>query len=107
MRVTIAGEQVELDAARVRRQLTGRSPEAIRTHWVEIDGVRWPPKQVLALATGIPRTSFISHAAIRGLRRLGFTTSQLPNEITIRAAADVPCVGNKMHPGLPKSSNPD
>ena len=81
MRFTIAGEQVELDAARVRRQLVGRSPEAIRTHWVEIDGRRWPPKQVLALATGIPRTSFISHTAIRDLRRLGFRTSQMPQEL--------------------------
>ena len=80
MRFTIDGQQVDLDAAAVRRDLTGRSPEAIRTHWVEIDGVRWPPKQVLALATGIPRTSFISHTAIRDLRRLGFRTSQMPKE---------------------------
>lgn len=107
MTFTIAGELVELDAARVRRQVVGRSPEAIRTHWVEIDGVRWPPKQVFGLATGIPRTSFISHAAIRVLRRLGLTTSQLPKEITIRTAADVPRAGNEMHTGVPHSSNLD
>lgn len=85
MRFTIDGLQVDLDVASVRRQLTGRSPESIRTHWVEIDGVRWPPKQVLALATGIPRTSFISHTAIRDLRRLGFATSLMPKEIALKA----------------------
>ncbi len=84
MRVTIDGEQVELDAARGRRELAGRSPEVIRKHWVEIDGVRWPVKQILSLAAGISRPSFISHTAVRHLRRLGFTSSQLPREIHIK-----------------------
>lgn len=42
VKFTIDGQQVDLDAASVRRHLTGQSPEAIRTHWVEIDGGRWP-----------------------------------------------------------------
>ena len=78
MRFTIAGEEVELDAAGVRRQMVGRSLEAICTYSVQIDGVRWPPEQVLALATGISRPAFISHTAIRDLRRLGFQPARCP-----------------------------
>lgn len=89
MRFTTAGQTTDLHAALVHRRLAGRSPEAIRTHWAEVDGVRWPAKQVLALATGILRTSFISHTAMRVLRRLGFTTSPLPKELALKATADV------------------
>lgn len=43
---------------------------------MEIDGHRWPPRQAFETATGIPRSEFTSHIALRNLRKLGFTTSE-------------------------------
>ncbi|MFQ6854419.1 hypothetical protein AAIB46_26475 [Streptomyces sp. 35M1] len=33
-------------------------PDEIREYWVEVDGVRWPVKQVISLATGAKRSRF-------------------------------------------------
>ncbi|HET6709206.1 hypothetical protein, partial [Amycolatopsis sp.] len=55
-------------------------PEPLRTHWVSIGEQRWPPRQLFERALGVSRTEFISHYAIRQLRRLGFPTSPLPHE---------------------------
>ncbi|UJW28620.1 hypothetical protein L3Q67_25475 [Saccharothrix sp. AJ9571] len=52
-------------------------PESIREHWVEVAGQRWPPKQLLEIVTGVPRSAYTSHAALRLLRRAGFTTSAI------------------------------
>ncbi|MGD9997240.1 MAG: PE-PGRS family protein [Ilumatobacteraceae bacterium] len=78
MRFVVAGEQFDLDADDVVHRLVGQYPAAIQTHWVDVEGTRWPPKQVLELATGIQRSRFISHAALGVLQRLGFTTSEIP-----------------------------
>ncbi len=41
-----------------------------------INGRRWPPKQVLALVTGLDRADFTTHQARRALTRLGFTAAR-------------------------------
>jgi hypothetical protein len=64
-----------LDAPSVRSALRGGAPDEVREHWVDVDGVRWPPKQALAFATGIDRSEFTSHRALGLLERLGFCTS--------------------------------
>jgi hypothetical protein len=80
MEFVLGGKRHSLDAATVRTRVTPIEPEHIQTHWVEIDGRRWPPKQALRLATGLQHEPFISHNAIRIFRRLGFATSPLPRE---------------------------
>jgi hypothetical protein len=72
---TLNGARYTLDASAVRTALRGRTPDDVRDHWVDVDGVRWPPKQVLALATSLGRSEFTSHMALRQLQRLGFATS--------------------------------
>lgn len=72
MRFTLDGEQFELTPELVRSRLEGHTPEAVREYWVEIDGARWPVKQVISLATGAGRQRFQSQAARRWLRSLGF-----------------------------------
>jgi hypothetical protein len=72
---TLNGIRHTLDAAAVRTALRGGAPENVREHWVDVDGVRWPPKQALARATGLDRAEFTSHIALRQLQRLGFPTS--------------------------------
>jgi hypothetical protein len=72
---TLNGIRHSLDAATVRTALRGGAPDVMRQHWVEVDGVRWPPRQAFALSTGLPRDEFVSDFALRQLRRLGFATS--------------------------------
>lgn len=74
----VAGQQIDVDAASVRSTAGSHYPEAIQTHWVEVEGILFPPKQLLQLCTGIPRSDFISHQALRVFQRLGFATSQIP-----------------------------
>ncbi|MDK3256583.1 DUF6884 domain-containing protein [Blastococcus capsensis] len=69
------GVRYSLDADVVRAALRGCAPEDVRTHWVDVDGIRWPPKQVFGLATGLDRSTFTSHRALDILGRLGFRTS--------------------------------
>ncbi len=70
---------VTLDADEVVARLAAAIPAPLHTHWVEVDGRRWPPKQALRLALGTDEP-FISHFALRVFRRLGFATSPLPSE---------------------------
>lgn len=74
MRFTLDGELFELTPDVVRNRLSGESPERIQSYWVEIDGIRWPVKQVISLATGVAdRSRFQSQSSRRWLYKLGFT----------------------------------
>lgn len=72
MRFTLDGEAFELTADLVRSRLVGQVPGGIREYWVEIDDVRWPVKQVIAVATGARRIRFQSQDSLRWLQNLGF-----------------------------------
>lgn len=51
------------------------TPEPIKEHWVDVDGVLFPPKQAFALLSGKSRIDFNTHHALARLRKLGFATS--------------------------------
>ena len=70
--MTVSGHQYSLDPQGVEAALDGELPEPIHKHFVVINGRRWPPKQVLALVTGLDRADFTTHQARRALTRLGF-----------------------------------
>jgi hypothetical protein len=70
--MTVSGHQYSLDSENIEAALQGALPEPIREHFVVINGRRWPPKQVLALVTGLDRADFTTHHARRVLARLGF-----------------------------------
>jgi hypothetical protein len=70
--MTVSGQQYDLDPPAVEAALGGVLPEPINEHFVVINGRRWPPKQVLALVTGLDRADFTTHQARRALTRLGF-----------------------------------
>ncbi len=76
--MTVAGHTHDLDPQRVENALRGELPEPIYEHFVVISGRRWPPKQVLALVTGLDRADFTTHQARSALTRLGFTASRAP-----------------------------
>lgn len=74
---TVAGRKFDLDRPRVETALAGVLPEPVHEHYVIIGGRRWPPKQVLALITGIDRADFTTHQARRILVRLGFPAARV------------------------------
>ena len=59
--MTVSGHRYDLDRGTVEAALEGVLPEPIHEHFVIISGRRWPPKQVLALATGLDRADFTTH----------------------------------------------
>jgi hypothetical protein len=66
---------VEFDRADVEHAVRGERPEPVRTHSVEINGRRYPVKQVIGKLLerkGFARIDFTSADARRLLRRLGF-----------------------------------
>ena len=85
--VQISGQQFDLDPRRIVRAVSRALPEPVRDHYVVIEGRRYPPKQVIALATGLDRADFTTHQARRILRRLGFTAAR-------RAAHPTPSDGS-------------
>jgi hypothetical protein len=74
------GHRHHLSRAQVLTAAARGGPEAIHTHWVSVGNQLWPPRQLFERASGVSRSEFISHTAIRHLRRLGFPTSPLPQE---------------------------
>ena len=74
--MTVSGHRYELDSRGVQSALEGVLPEPIHEHFVVINGRRWPPKQVLALVTGLDRADFTTHQARRALTRLGFPAAR-------------------------------
>jgi hypothetical protein len=89
--MTVSGHQYDLDSRGVETALQGALPEPIHEHFVVINGRRWPPKQVLALVTGLDRADFTTHQARRALTRLGFPAGRAVNPrehhpVTARAA---------------------
>ena len=74
--VQINGQRFELDPQQIVRAVSRALPEPIVNHYVVIEGRRFPPKQVITLATGLDRADFTTHHARRILRRLGFTAAR-------------------------------
>ena len=72
MLTRIAGHDYDLQRARVERAMSRVEPEPIQEHYVVVSNRRFPPKQVLAVATGLDRGDFTTHQARSVLRRLGF-----------------------------------
>lgn len=87
VRVTIAGAAFELDADAVVAQATAVLPDPLNDHYVVISGRRYPPKQVVALVTGLDRADFTTHQARRILRRLGFAVGRKSSSFASPAPA--------------------
>ncbi|ANZ40751.1 hypothetical protein BBK82_36920 [Lentzea guizhouensis] len=84
VRFILNGRHYELSRAQVEARLSGVEPEPVREHAVLVDGTWFPVKQAFEAALGVPRSEFISHAARRHLKALGF---DLRGDVTSRDAA--------------------
>lgn len=79
----VAGQDFDLTSDEIETAVTGVDPEPIQEHFAVVGGRRYPPKQVLAIATGLDRADFTTHQARSVLRRIGFGVYRLSG----RAAA--------------------
>ncbi len=77
---TISGHDFELDRDRVEDAVGRQLPDPVREHYVVVRGRRYPPKQVIACATGLDRADFTTHQARRVLKRLGFQAARAAHE---------------------------
>jgi hypothetical protein len=73
---TLGRKTYSVSRATIEEKVKGALPKAIEKHYVEINGVRFPPKQVIALAAGVPLTSFTTTDATRLLAGFGFKVQQ-------------------------------
>ena len=104
MRIILDGDSFNLNPELVRARIDGHVPEAVHDYWVEINGTRWPVKQVIALTTGVTdRQRFQSQSSRRWLRNLGFTigkgdNAEEPAVRTEREASPRPTAATDPHP---------
>lgn len=71
IRFTLNGHRHELTRQDVDSRLADVAPDAIRKHAVKVNGTWFPIIQAFELATGIPRSEFMSNTARRHLTALG------------------------------------
>ncbi|MDP8958581.1 MAG: hypothetical protein M3N51_05115 [Actinomycetota bacterium] len=90
MTARVAGSDFELDASQVERLLASIEPEPIQEHFVVIGSRRYPPKQVLAVVTGLDRADFTTYQARSILRRLGFGAHRRSRSATATATPPGP-----------------
>jgi hypothetical protein len=76
--VTIAKQRFDLRRDTIERATRRLLPEPISSHYVVVGRRRFPPKQLIALATGLDRADFTSHQARRILMGLGFAVGRVP-----------------------------
>ena len=71
-RVTFRGEEHWITKEDILAVASKESPRRVNSYFVEIDGKRYPPKQLVRAATGT-KQFFDTGAAVRVLQALGFT----------------------------------
>lgn len=82
---TLDGKRYQLTRDAVIRSMRKQIPGRIQTYAVDIDGVRFPVKQVLAQALQIPVTTFVSTRAQDLLTKLDF---EVMNVVEDRVATE-------------------
>jgi hypothetical protein len=68
----VGGRDFNESKRNVELAMRAEDPESLQKYAVEVNGINYPPKQVLATVTGWERTSFTTMEAQRVLKKLGF-----------------------------------
>lgn len=85
----VGGREFDGDRAGVEKAMKGIAPDSIQKFQVLVNGVAYPPKQVLEAYTGWPRSTFTTHEAQRVLARIGLPSSEAFFG-SVQAVADSP-----------------
>lgn len=72
MEVTIRRRKFEIYKKKVLQALKNTDPQRIVRYFIEINGIRYPIKQVIAIALKLPPMEFNSQQAYQILQDLGF-----------------------------------
>lgn len=83
---TVAGCRFEFDLGLIESLLESVEPEPVNEHYVVVRGRRFPPKQVLAVVTGLDRADFTTHQARAVLRRVGFGVYRRSDQVVAGVA---------------------
>lgn len=86
IRFTLNGQRHELSRDDVESRLADVAPDAIRKHAVMVNGTWFPVIQAFEVATGIPRSEFMSNTARRHLAALGY---EIAGDVEPRTAPPV------------------
>lgn len=73
--VTFRGETYHITRENILSVAERESPRRVNSYFVELNGKRYPPKQLVRAATGTTKF-FDSAAAVRVLQVLGFSVSR-------------------------------
>lgn len=84
VRITIAGRRFELDPEEVREKLKKVRPRKIRVYYVEVDGRKYPIRQVAEVATGLPSAAISTPEAFRLVQKLGFPVKVKELEVVVK-----------------------
>lgn len=77
---TLDGTRYQLSRDQVILAMRKQTPGRIQTYAAEIEGVRYPVKQVLASALQVPVTSFVSTRAQDLLQKLDFVVVNVDHQ---------------------------
>jgi 5-methylcytosine-specific restriction protein B len=87
----VGKRKVELTKEKVVEALKDLQPEPLRgraRYYVELDGRKYPVKQVMAAVTGLSKESFSTEQAVKVLRALGFDVKDLRKERRLKVSSD-------------------
>ncbi len=70
--IKLHGKEYHLEKADIVNALKGVDPQPAHEFTISINGVHYPIKQAISLATGLPIEKFSGSEAHEFLRRLGF-----------------------------------
>ena len=76
--VTISGETYTVSRKQVLNSIKRVQPAKVSKYFVEIGPRRFPPKQLIGTALGIPPIAFTTQYAYSILQRLGFKVQMEP-----------------------------
>ena len=77
---TIRGKRFDIEKNDIINAIKDIAPEPLtgrRKYYVEINGRRYPIKQVIGIVTGLPRIAFTAMDAYRILIKLGFEVKEI------------------------------
>jgi len=89
---TFAGTSFELERDDIEAAAADVPADRVQTHFVVVDGHRYPPRQVVSRATGLRCAEFTSEHARSVLRTLGFEIGRAtaPRELAAPLSAYSP-----------------
>jgi len=86
MEFVIGKRRVELSKKRVVEVLKGLEPEPLRggaRYYIELEGRKYPVKQVMAAVAGPSKESFATEQAVKVLKALGFKVKDLKRGLMV------------------------